>query len=261
MATPAEQASLDDLSRFLVTGKAGEFVFREGDASREMYIVQEGQVELLKQYAGEERTVTTLEAGDFFGEWSLLEEVPREVSARGTSDYRLLRIDQVTFHQIVREDPNIAVRMLRRLAQRLSDRQAADMRAAEIAMGSFKGASRDPKVAAAMVMPVKPGIPVLVGGDHQFELKQGHEGVVGRADPARGFTPDVDLTALDTERTLSRRHARVHWKDDGVYVREETAARNGTFVNGRRLGAGEEVKLQDTDRVRFGLVETVFRLK
>lgn len=27
------------------------------------------------------------------------------------------------------------------------------------------------------------------------------------------------------------------------------------------LGAGEEVELQDTDRVRFGLVETVFRLK
>ena len=162
MATPAESASLDDLSRFLVTGKAGEFVFREGETSREMYIVQEGQVELIKKYAGEERQVSTLEAGDFFGEWSLLEEVPREVSARGATDYRLLRIDQTTFHQIVREDPNIAVRMLRRLSQRLSERQAADMRAAEIAMGGFKAAPRDSKVAAAMAMPVKPGIPVFM---------------------------------------------------------------------------------------------------
>ncbi len=261
MAAPAE-GSLDDLSRFLVSGKAGELVFREGDASHEMYIVQEGQVELLKAYAGEEKSVAKLEAGDFFGEWALLEEVPREVSARGLTDYRLLRIDQATFHQIVREDPNIAVRMLRRLAQRLSERQAADMRAAEIAMGGFKGAApRDAKVAAALAAQVTPGVPVLVGGDHQFELTRGSEGVVGRADPARGFTPDVDLTPLDTERTLSRRHARVHWREDGVYVREETAARNGTFVNGRRLGPGEEVRLQDTDRVRFGLVETVFRLK
>ena len=261
MAAPAE-GSLDDLSRFLVNGTAGEFVFREGDASREMYIVQEGQVELLKLYAGEEKTVARLEAGDFFGEWSLLEEVPREVSAKGLTDYRLLRIDQGTFHQIVREDPNIAVRMLRRLAQRLSERQAADMRAAEIAMGGIKAtAPRDPKVAAALAAQVKSGVPVLIGGYQQFELTKGREGVVGRADPARGFTPDVDLTKLDTERTLSRRHARVHWRDDGVYVQEETAARNGTFVNGRRLGPGEEVRLQDTDRVRFGLVETVFRLK
>lgn len=259
----AEQAPLDDLSRFLVTGTAGDFVFREGDASRDMYIVQEGNLELLKKYAGEEKVITRLEAGDFFGEWSMLEEVPREVSSRGVTDYRLLRIDQTTFHQIVREDPNIAVRMLRRLAQRLSERQEADKRAGEIAMGGFKSssASADPRLAAALAVPVKPGIPVLVGGDQQFELKQGQEGVVGRADPARGFTPEVDLTPLDTERTLSRRHARIHWRDDGVYVREESAARNGTFVNGRRLGAGEEVKLQDTDRVRFGLVETVFRLK
>lgn len=262
MATAAEQGNLDDLTRFLITGKAGDFVFREGDASREMYIVQEGQLELLKKYAGDEKTIAKLEAGDFFGEWSLLEEVPREVSARGVTDYRLLKIDQSTFHQIVREDPNIAVRMLRRLSQRLSERQEADMRAAEIAMGSFKASTpRDPKVAAAMAAPVKPGVPVLLSGEQQFELKQGAEGVVGRADPARGFSPEVDLTSLDTERTLSRRHARIHWRDDGVYVREESAARNGTFVNGRRLGPGEEVKLQDTDRVRFGLVETVFRLK
>jgi hypothetical protein len=262
MAAPAEGASLDDLSRFLVTGKAGEFVFREGDPSSEMYIVQEGQLELLRTYAGEEKVIAKLEAGDFFGEWSLLEEVPREVSARGLSEFRLLRIDHTTFHQIIREDPNIAVRMLRRLAQRLSERQAADMRAAEIAMGGLKGAApRDPKVAAALAVPVKPGVPVLIGGEHQFELVQGQEGVVGRADPARAFIPDVDLTPLDTERTLSRRHARVHWREDGVYVREESAARNGTFVNGRRLGPGEDVKLQDTDRVRFGLVETVFRLK
>jgi hypothetical protein len=254
--------SLDDLPRFLVNGKAGEFVFREGDTSRDMYIVQEGQLELVKLYAGEEKILARLEAGDFFGEWSLLEEVPREASARGLTDYRLLRIDQRTFHQIVREDPNIAVRMLRRLAQRLSERQAADMRAAEIAMGGIKAAApRDPKVAAALAAQVKAGVPVLIGGDQQFELVQGREGVVGRADPARGFTPEVDLTPLDTERTLSRRHARVHWREDGVYVREETAARNGTFVNGRRLGPGEEVRLQDTDRVRFGLVETVFRLK
>jgi CRP-like cAMP-binding protein len=248
--------TLDDLSRFLVKGQAGDYVFREGDASRDMYIVQEGRLELVKQYAGEEKPITQIEVGDFFGEWSLLEEEPREVSARGLTEYRLLRIDQTVFNQIIREDPDIAVRMLRRLSRRLSERQAADVRAAEIAMGAFARAVPRAEAAAAPVT----GEPFLFAGDKQFAITEG-EVVVGRADPAKSFTPDVDLGDLDTERTLSRRHARVVRSGDRVVVRDEPSARNGTFVNGRRLGANEEHRLEHGDRVRFGLVETLFRLQ
>jgi hypothetical protein len=254
VAKSAPEPTLDDLSRFLVKGQAGDYVFREGDTSRDMYIVQEGRVELVKQYAGEERQITQLEVGDFFGEWSLLEEEPREVSARGLSEYRLLRIDQTVFNQIIREDPDIAVRMMRRLSRRLSERQAADLRAAEIALGGFGKAM--PRTEAAPAT----GAPFLVAGDKQFAVNEG-EAVVGRADPAKSFMPDVDLGDLDTERTLSRRHARVVRSGETVVVREEPSARNGTFVNGRRLSAGEELRLEHGDRVRFGLVETLFRLQ
>lgn len=37
--------------------------------------------------------------------------------------------------------------------------------------------------------------------------------------------------------------------------------RNGTFVNGERIKTGVEVKLNDGDRLRFGLVETVFHCR
>lgn len=255
MAKPAPEQTLDDLSRFLVKGQAGDYVFREGETSRDMYIVQEGRVELIKHYAGEDRQISQLEVGDFFGEWSLLEEEPREVSARGLSEYRLLRIDQTVFNQIIREDPDIAVRMMRRLSRRLSERQAADLRAAEIALGGFGKAV--PRAEAAVPAT---GAPFLVAGDKQFAINEG-EAVVGRADPARSFTPDVDLGDLDTERTLSRRHARIVRTGDHVVVREEPSARNGTFVNGRRLTAAEELPLEHGDRVRFGLVETLFRLQ
>lgn len=255
MAKTAPEQNLDDLSRFIVKGQPGDFVFREGDTSRDMFIVQEGRLELLKQYAGEERQVAQVDVGDFFGEWSLLEEAPREVSARGLTEYRLLRIDQTVFHQIVGEDPDIAVRMLRRLSRRLSERQAADIRAAEIALGGFgKAVPR-----SAVPVPAT-GEPFLFAGDKQFAINAG-EAVVGRADPAKSFVPDVDLGDLDTERTLSRRHAKVVRNEQGVFVREEPSARNGTFVNGTRLAAGSEQKLEHGDRVRFGLVETLFRLQ
>jgi CRP-like cAMP-binding protein len=251
--TPPEK-TLDDLSRFLVKGQPGDYVFREGDTSRDMYIVQEGRIELIKTYAGEERQIAQLDVGDFFGEWSLLEEAPREASARGLSEYRLLCIDQAAFHQIVREDPEIAVRMLRRLSRRLSERQAADLRAAEIAMGAFGQAV--PRSAS----PPATGEPFLFAGDNEFAIHDG-EAVVGRADPAQSFTPAVDLGDLDTERTLSRRHAKIVRTSEGVFVREEPSARNGTFVNGQRLAPGTEQRLEHGDRVRFGLVETLFRLQ
>lgn len=254
----AGAGNLDDLARFLVTGDAGEYVFREGETSRDMFIIQQGRIALVKRYAEDEREVATLEVGDFFGEWSLLEDEPREVSARGATPYRLLRIDQVAFDQIVREDPEIAVRMLRKLARRLRERQAADMRAAEIALGRFGGAAAPVPVAAA---PPSGAVPVLLGGDREFALPDGREVTIGRADQATGFTPDVDLSPLDTERTLSRRHARIIRRDDAVYVREEIGTRNGTFVNGQRLASGIEHRLQDADRIRFGLVETILRYR
>jgi pSer/pThr/pTyr-binding forkhead associated (FHA) protein len=85
------------------------------------------------------------------------------------------------------------------------------------------------------------------------------ESAVGRIDRATGFRPEVDLTELDTKRTLSRRHARILKRGDDFYVCEEKGAHNGTFVNGERLATGAEAKLVDGARVRFGLVELVFR--
>ena len=55
----------------------GEYVFREGDLGTEMFIVHEGQVEITKRIGGEEKQLALLEKGDFFGEMSLLEELPR----------------------------------------------------------------------------------------------------------------------------------------------------------------------------------------
>jgi len=58
---------------------------------------------------------------------------------------------------------------------------------------------------------------------------------------------------------LSRRHASITRDADGWHLSEPKPTGNGTFVNEARVGAGAKIKLADGDRVRFGLVETVFR--
>jgi CRP-like cAMP-binding protein len=262
------EGNLDDLTTFVVSGKAGDTIFAEGDTGTEMYIIQQGQVEIFKEYAGSTRPIATLETGDFFGETSLLEEQPREASARAVSDFRLLRIDQTTFDQIVREDPEIAVRMLRKLSHRLREREEADARAADIAQGPL-GAREDVPApsaapAPAAAPPAAPSVPVRVtlrepATGTEFVLSERKESTVGRLDRATGFSPDIDLTPFDTERTLSRRHAKIVERDGHFFVREEMGTRNGTFVNGERLATGVEVALTDGAQIRFGLVALVFQ--
>jgi hypothetical protein len=264
MVKPARgDRSLDDVSSYMVSGKAGEFIFEEGDASTDMYIIEDGRVEILKRRIGEEKSVAVLEAGDFFGEMSLLEETPREVSAKVVSDCSLLRIDHSTFDQIVRENPEIAVRMLRKLSRRLRDRQEADMRAAEIAFGPLRPVAKNEAAATGAEQPEAPRVAVVIhpSSGTEFVLPEGKEATVGRIDRSTGLAPDINLTDVDADRTLSRRHARILEREGGFLLREEMGTRNGTFINGVRVKTGVEVPLSDGDAVRFGLVETVFRLR
>ena len=82
--------------------------------------------------------------------------------------------------------------------------------------------------------------------------------LIGRSSQASGYTADIDLSGHDPDKTLSRKHARVTRSNDGVFLKEEEG-RNGTFVNGTRVGPGQTVRLEEGDRIRFGLVEVVFR--
>jgi CRP-like cAMP-binding protein len=73
VSPPAAAAAGRDRKGHRQEVAAGDYVFREGELGTEMYIVQEGQVEILKRIGGEERQLAVLEKGDFFGEMSLLE--------------------------------------------------------------------------------------------------------------------------------------------------------------------------------------------
>src|SRR5258708_3964638 len=71
---------LDHLVATLKTMRvpAGECIFREGDAAREMYVVLEGEIEVLKKSRrGRETRVAILAPSDCFGAMSLIDMPPR----------------------------------------------------------------------------------------------------------------------------------------------------------------------------------------
>jgi len=238
--------SLDFLDESRVSAEAGDFVFREQEPGADMFIIHSGQVELLKEHDGAERRVALLEPGDFFGEMSLLDGLPRETSARAVGRVELLCVDATTLHRVVREAPELAVRMLRTLCRRVPGRQQ---------QGEGRAAAAAPETVAVNA--------VLVEAESRktFALSARGESTIGRADRVTGFSPDIDLTLLDEERTLSRRHAKIVRKDRDYFVREEVGTFNGTFVNGQRVQTGVDVRLTAGDRVRFGTIETIFEMR
>lgn len=259
-------------SKLLVSHPAGSYVFREGESGEEMYILQEGEVEIVKRYGPQEKRLALLESGDFFGEMSMLENRPRNASARVVADAKVLAIDPSTFDQMLREYPEVAVRMLRGLCQRLRRYEDEAVAANRVAQDVLAGAPRHAMgtiepIAPAQIEPVAAApAPVAgaarlvhVGSGTAFPLPVDREVGIGRLDPVTQLSPEIDLTALDPQRSLSRRHARVVWREGRYYVREEIGTANGTFVEGARLTTGVERALEPGARVRFGRVDFVFQ--
>ncbi len=226
---------------------AGAYVFRQGESGAEMFIIQEGKVEILVQQGPRGVPLAVLGEGDFFGEMAVLEELPRTASARALTPCRLLRIDRATFDQLIRHDPEIAIRMLRKLCHRLRSVQPHLLEAPASA----------PAETAVEPMPTSAALLDPATGT-RFPLAVERENTVGRKDPATGLSPTVDVSDLDPRKTTSRRHASILFRDGRWYVREEVGVRNGTFVNGQRLAAGEERAVSHGDLLRFGLVELQF---
>ena len=83
--------------------------------------------------------------------------------------------------------------------------------------------------------------------------------VVGRVDPKRGITPEIDLTVLDTQNSVSRQHARIRL-EHGSFSIEDLESRNKTRKNNVALTPLKPEPLQNGDAIRFGSVKTTFRL-
>lgn len=116
---------------------AGQPIFREGDVGTEMFIVESGNVDIVRKGV----TVATLEAGDFFGEMAILEDQPRFATAQAKTACRLLKIERASFADLLRQNVEIAVRIMRKLVarQRRAEQRAID---AEAELASLKGGAR-----------------------------------------------------------------------------------------------------------------------
>ncbi len=112
----------------------GDTVFREGDSGREMFVVLDGEMEVLRRSKRDfEARVAILGPNDWFGEMSILDVMPRSATVRVVAPSKLLRITAHDLDALYRRDLrsysllvlNVAREMSRRL--RVCDNLLAEL--------------------------------------------------------------------------------------------------------------------------------------
>jgi CRP-like cAMP-binding protein len=105
--------------------KDGEIIIRQGKTGDSMYVVQSGRVEVVQHAKKcEEQHLAFLEVGDFFGEMAVFEKEVRSATVRAVGEARVLKVDKKTLLRRIREDPLLAVNLLKTMSHRIRDLDA-----------------------------------------------------------------------------------------------------------------------------------------
>jgi hypothetical protein len=118
---------------------------------------------------------------------------------------------------------------------------------------TIRPAGRQPETAYAFLCYEQDGVEI-----QRFALTK-KDSVVGRIDPKRGFSPDVDLSSIDQLMTVSRQHARIRYEETFFYI-EDLKSRNKTRLGELPLAPLKPELLRHGDIVHLGSVRVVFKV-
>jgi LmbE family N-acetylglucosaminyl deacetylase len=115
---PMRDAELQEMARLMSERwfEDGTYLFREGDRGSELFLVVDGEVEVLK--GG--RVIHTATPGQAVGELAVLTDLPRSATLRAGGDTTVLVMRGADFRERLRRHPDLSERVLRYLARRLS---------------------------------------------------------------------------------------------------------------------------------------------
>lgn len=98
----------------------GGILFKEGDSGEHVYVIVEGKLKLgTSSGDGRENLLSILGPGEMFGELSLFDPGPRTSTATAVTDARLLSLGHDKLIPWLRDNPDVSLQLLSRLAQRL----------------------------------------------------------------------------------------------------------------------------------------------
>lgn len=169
----------------------GEILFQEGDPGERMYIVANGEIEILISPGAEtELLLNIMHKGEYFGEISLLQpNGQRTTSARARCDASLLSMSRAQFDDLLHRYPELAKSMTNVLSQRLVN--ANDVKTAQERLIERKRMERELELASDIQISI---LPEVLPSSPDFDFG-------GRIQPARQVGGDFyDVFDLGNQR-------------------------------------------------------------
>lgn len=108
------------LSPFEIGLAAGEVLYHEGDKGKEMYYIREGKIKISITRGGQEKVLSILTEGAFFGEAALVDNKPRIATATAIKDTELLIVNKESFEANLEANPVLS-HILKTVVQRMRD--------------------------------------------------------------------------------------------------------------------------------------------
>jgi CRP/FNR family transcriptional regulator, cyclic AMP receptor protein len=101
---------------------AGEVIVCQNDPGLGMYVIENGDVNVLLDENGSTKQLATLHEGDFFGEIGLLDESPRSATVVAHTDAALIGFFRPDLFDLIEKSPATGLKIVLRLAQMLGER-------------------------------------------------------------------------------------------------------------------------------------------
>jgi CRP/FNR family cyclic AMP-dependent transcriptional regulator len=111
--------------------EVGDVIFEEGSTGRELFVVLDGRIDIVKKNGASKTVIVTLSKGEFFGEMAVIDGSARSATAVSAAPKtRVMRINHARFVYLVSQQPAFALMVMDALSKRLRASNALTFRAA-----------------------------------------------------------------------------------------------------------------------------------
>lgn len=99
----------------------GDIIVRQGDSGDCMFVIQEGEADIVLERDGAEIHLRVAGKGEIIGEMALFERETRSASVRARGTVRVMTLDKKNFFRRIHEDPTLAFRVVEIMSKRVRE--------------------------------------------------------------------------------------------------------------------------------------------
>lgn len=237
----------------------GKTIYREGEHSDTVYVIQRGAVEVLRHANGEDVRLGRLGQGDVFGEMGVIQDRPRSTTMKAVGDVSVLQLPGAAFLSVFGDENPLGLPLLRMLCERLS---RADERFIEESLPGTEIAHTAEVESICLLAASRP-VETQIGAKGivipQLPYRVGRRTVLARKSTAT--QSELSLSIRD-DLSVSPEHFVLEERD-GILIVRDLDSYLGTIVNGRsvsRFGSSKTIPLAfGSNLVVAGGIESSYR--